>query len=46
MRRYPVATGVVLGVVGYWALQHFMGVGTSGKGAKQSPGAGKPPIGA
>lgn len=24
--------GVIVGVVGYWAVQHFLGVGTSGKG--------------
>lgn len=25
--------GVVAGVAGYWAVQHFTGKGTSGKGA-------------
>ena len=24
--------GIVVGAVGYWALQHFMGVGVTGKG--------------
>jgi hypothetical protein len=24
--------GVIVGVAGYWAVQHFLGVGTSGKG--------------
>jgi hypothetical protein len=25
-------TGVLVGVALYWAVQHFLGVGTSGKG--------------
>ena len=25
--------GLLVGVIGYWALQHFTGLGTSGKGA-------------
>ena len=24
--------GILVGAVGYWALQHFLGVGISGKG--------------
>lgn len=24
--------GVFVGAAGYWALQHFLGVGTTGKG--------------
>jgi hypothetical protein len=24
--------GIVVGAVGYWAVQHFLGVGVSGKG--------------
>jgi hypothetical protein len=24
--------GVLVGAVGYWAVQHFLGVGVSGKG--------------
>lgn len=28
----PFAKGLIVGVLGYWAVQHFMGVGTSGKG--------------
>ncbi len=24
--------GVVVGVVGYWAVQHFVGVGVTGRG--------------
>lgn len=24
--------GIVVGAVGYWALQHFLGVGVSGRG--------------
>lgn len=24
--------GVLVGAVGYWALQHFLGVGVTGKG--------------
>lgn len=45
MRRHPVLTGVVVGVLGYWAFQHFTGAGTSGKGAQQSPGGLKPSYG-
>ena len=26
------------GVVGYWAFQHFTGMGTSGLGAQRHPG--------
>lgn len=25
--------GVLVGVIGYWAVQHFFGIGVSGKGA-------------
>lgn len=25
--------GLLVGIIGYWALQHFTGLGTSGKGA-------------
>lgn len=25
--------GVVVGAVGYWALQHFTGIGNTGKGS-------------
>lgn len=25
--------GVAVGVIGYWALQHFFGIGVTGKGA-------------
>ena len=39
----PLVKGILIGVAGYWALQHFAGVGTSGAGARQSPGGGKPP---
>ena len=28
----PFIKGAIVGVLGYWALQHFAGVGTSGKG--------------
>lgn len=28
----------LLGMVAYWALQHFTGMGTSGLGARQHPG--------
>lgn len=45
MRSRPVLKGVLIGLVGYWAIQHFTGAGTSGKGAQQSAGAGKPPAG-
>jgi len=24
--------GILVGAVGYWAMQHFLGVGVSGKG--------------
>ena len=24
--------GILVGAVGYWALQHFLGVGVTGKG--------------
>lgn len=44
-RRHPVAFGAVIGIVGYWAVQHFSGLLTSGKGAQASPGGGKPPSG-
>ena len=29
---------IFLGMVLYWALQHFTGFGTSGMGARQHPG--------
>lgn len=25
--------GIIVGVVGYWAVQHFLGVGNTGKGS-------------
>lgn len=25
-------SGIVVGALGYWAVQHFLGVGVSGKG--------------
>ena len=28
----PFIKGALVGVVAYWALQHFTGAGTSGKG--------------
>lgn len=28
----------VLGVVAYWGIQHFTGLGTSGLGAQRHPG--------
>ena len=34
----PFVKGLLVGVAGYWALQHFTGIGTSGAGAKASPG--------
>ena len=27
----PFVKGLAVGVIGYWALQHFTGVGNSGK---------------
>lgn len=27
----PMLKGVIVGVVGYWALQHFTGIGKTGK---------------
>lgn len=30
--------GVVAGLGGYWAIQHFTGYGTSGLGAHRHPG--------
>jgi len=27
----PVFKGVLIGVIGYWAVQHFTGVGKTGK---------------
>jgi hypothetical protein len=38
----PFVKGLLIGVVGYWALQHFTGIGTSGQGAHASPGGLKP----
>ena len=32
-----------VGAIGYWALQHFTGIGTSGMGAHASAGGGKAP---
>jgi hypothetical protein len=29
---------IMLGMLLYWALQHFTGFGTSGMGARQHPG--------
>lgn len=28
----PFIRGLLVGVVGYWAVQHFTGVGNSGRG--------------
>jgi len=28
----PFAKGVLVGLVAYWAVQHFTGVGNTGKG--------------
>ena len=28
----PFAKGLIVGVLGYWALQHFTGIGNTGKG--------------
>ena len=25
--------GIIVGAVGYWAIQHFLGVGNTGKGS-------------
>jgi hypothetical protein len=25
--------GIIVGAVGYWAVQHFLGVGNTGKGS-------------
>jgi hypothetical protein len=27
----PFARGLIVGIVGYWAVQHFLGVGNTGK---------------
>jgi hypothetical protein len=27
----PFARGLIVGIVGYWALQHFTGIGNTGK---------------
>ena len=32
----PFIKGLAVGVVGYWALQHFTGMGTTGKGKSSS----------
>ena len=29
----PFVKGLLVGVVGYWALQHFTGIGNTGKAA-------------
>lgn len=29
----PFAKGLLVGVIGYWAVQHFTGVGKTGKTA-------------
>ena len=29
----PFIKGLLVGVVGYWALQHFTGIGNTGKSA-------------
>lgn len=39
--KHSFAWGLVVGVVAYWGVQHFTGLGTSGLGARQSPGAGR-----
>jgi hypothetical protein len=28
----PLVKGILIGAAGYWAVQHFTGKGTSGKG--------------
>lgn len=25
--------GILVGVIGYWAVQHFLGIGNTGKGS-------------
>ena len=30
----PFIKGAVVGVIGYWAVQHFLGVGNTGKAKK------------
>jgi hypothetical protein len=37
MSRSPLFW-IFVGVAGYWGIQHFTGLGTSGKGAHASPG--------
>jgi len=29
----PFVNGLLIGVIGYWALQHFTGIGKTGKPA-------------
>jgi hypothetical protein len=40
----PFWKGAIVGIAAYWAFQHFSGMGTSGKGARQSGGAGSGPV--
>ncbi|MHB1473073.1 MAG: hypothetical protein ACYCV4_05490 [Dermatophilaceae bacterium] len=40
--RSEFVKGALVGVLAYWALQHFTGIGTSGLGARKSPGGLKP----
>ena len=37
LSAHPVVC-VLLGMLLYWAIQHFTGFGTSGQGAHQHPG--------
>ena len=37
LRGRPVVC-ILLGMLIYWAIQHFTGFGTSGQGAQQHPG--------
>jgi hypothetical protein len=32
----PVVKGVLIGVIGYWAVQHFTGFGKTGKASATS----------
>lgn len=29
----PFVKGLLVGVIGYWAVQHFTGVGSTGRGS-------------
>jgi len=30
--RAGFGTGVIVGIIGYWAAQHFLGLGVTGRG--------------